>query len=166
VAADFPAGPPTFSWDQYQTNAEHRAACLDSLLSDGFALVTGVSAEPGMVLEVAGSMGFVRETNYGRLFDVQAKVDPPGPVARGGQAVPVRGRTRLCEPLSPASVCTLGVPGGPMHPDELADFAASPHAEAACRIRRWDDAAKDPDVTTPPFDHFRPMLTRLLRSAG
>jgi gamma-butyrobetaine dioxygenase len=29
-----------------------------------------------MVLEVAGSVGFVRETNYGRLFDVQAKVDP------------------------------------------------------------------------------------------
>src|SRR5258706_14419815 len=29
-----------------------------------------------MVLEVAGSIGFVRETNYGRLFDVEAKVDP------------------------------------------------------------------------------------------
>jgi gamma-butyrobetaine dioxygenase len=67
--------------------------------------------------------------------------------------------------LSPASVFTLGVQGGPMHPDELADFAASPYAEAACRIRRWDDAAKDPDVTTPSFDHFRPLLTRLLRSA-
>jgi gamma-butyrobetaine dioxygenase len=76
VAADFPAGPPTFSWDQYRADAERRAACLDSLLSDGFALVTGVPAEPGMVLEVAGSMGFVRETNYGRLFDVQATPDP------------------------------------------------------------------------------------------
>src|SRR5215475_876578 len=76
VAADFPSGPPTFSWDQYRTDAEHRAACVESLLSNGFALVTGVPAEPGMVLEVAGSMGFVRETNYGRLFDVQAKVDP------------------------------------------------------------------------------------------
>jgi gamma-butyrobetaine dioxygenase len=68
--------------------------------------------------------------------------------------------------LSPASVYTLGVQGGPMHEDELGDFAASPHAEAACRLRRWDDAAKDPDVTTPPFDHFRPLLTRLLRSAN
>jgi len=76
VAADFPAGPTAFGWETYRTEAEHRAACLDSLLTVGFALLTGVPVEPGMVLEVAGSMGFVRETNYGRLFDVQAKVDP------------------------------------------------------------------------------------------
>jgi gamma-butyrobetaine dioxygenase len=76
VAADFAAGPPTFSWNRYRTDAEHRAACLDALLSDGFVLLTGVAAEPGVVLEVAGSMGFVRETNYGRLFDVHTKVDP------------------------------------------------------------------------------------------
>src|SRR5262249_2559572 len=76
LAADFPAGPPTFGWDKYRTDPEHRAACLESLLSNGFALVTGVCAEPRMVLEVAQSMGFVRETNYGRLFDVQAKVEP------------------------------------------------------------------------------------------
>ena len=76
VAADFPAGPAAFSWDEYHTGAEHRVACLDSLLADGFALLTGVPTEPGMVLQVAGSMGFVRETNYGRLFDVEAKVDP------------------------------------------------------------------------------------------
>ena len=68
--------------------------------------------------------------------------------------------------LSPASVYTLGVQGGPMRGAELAAFAASPYADAACRLRRWDDAAKDPDVTTLPFDHFGPLLTRLLRSAG
>jgi gamma-butyrobetaine dioxygenase len=75
AAADFPAGPRQFSWDQYRADNEHRAACIDSLLADGFALLTGIPAEPGMVLEVAGSLGFVRETNYGRLSDVQAKVD-------------------------------------------------------------------------------------------
>src|SRR5215472_3800455 len=53
--------------------------------------------------------------------------------------------------LSPASVYTLGVQGGPMRRAELAEFAASPYAEAACRLRRWDDAAKDPDVIAPPF---------------
>src|SRR5262249_40902058 len=57
-------------------DAGHRAACLESLLSNGLALVTGVCTEPGMVLEVAQSMGFVRETNYGRLFDVRAQADP------------------------------------------------------------------------------------------
>jgi gamma-butyrobetaine dioxygenase len=68
--------------------------------------------------------------------------------------------------LSPASVYTLGVQGGPMAGNELAAFAASPHAAGACRVRRWDDAAKDPDAATPPFEHFRPVLARLVRPAG
>ena len=76
VAADFRDGPPQASWDRYCAGGEHRAACLESLLSDGFVLLRDVPARPGMVLEVAASMGFVRETNYGKLFDVRAKIDP------------------------------------------------------------------------------------------
>ena len=68
------------------------------------------------------------------------------------------------EVLSPASVYTLGVQGGPMQGAELAQFEASPHAADACRVRRWDDAAKDPDAPVPPFDHFRPVLRKLARS--
>ena len=34
------------------------------------------AAEPGLVLEVAASFGFVRETNYGRLFDVRVEPRP------------------------------------------------------------------------------------------
>ncbi len=66
--------------------------------------------------------------------------------------------------LSPASVYTLGVQGGPMHGAEVAEFAASPYAEDACRLRRWDDAAKDPGAPAPPFEHFRPLLARLARA--
>ena len=76
VAADFRDGPPQASWDRYYAGGEHRAACLESLLRDGFVLLRDVPARPGMVLEVAAIMGFVRETNYGKLFDVQAKSDP------------------------------------------------------------------------------------------
>lgn len=65
--------------------------------------------------------------------------------------------------LSPASVYTLGVQGGPMTRAEMASFEATPYAEAAIRVRRWDDAAKDPAATTPGFDHFRPVLTSLVR---
>ena len=68
------------------------------------------------------------------------------------------------EVLSPASIYTLGVQGGPMQDAELAEFEASPHAADACRVRRWDDAAKDPDAPVPPFDHFRPVLRKLARS--
>ncbi|KAA2252604.1 HD domain-containing protein [Solihabitans fulvus] len=66
--------------------------------------------------------------------------------------------------LSEASVYTLSVQGGPMTPDQASAFAALPHARAAVAVRRWDDAAKDPDAPTPGFDHFRPLLARLLRS--
>ena len=65
--------------------------------------------------------------------------------------------------LSPASVYTLGVQGGPMRGSELAEFTASPYAQAACRLRRWDDAAKDPAAQPPPFDHFRELLAGLVR---
>lgn len=65
--------------------------------------------------------------------------------------------------LSAASVYTLSVQGGPMSGAELDEFAASPYAQAACRLRRWDDAAKDPAAAAPPFGHFRPLLAMLVR---
>ncbi len=46
------------------------------MLSTGFVLLHDVPAEPGLVLDVAASMGFVRETNYGRLFDVRVEATP------------------------------------------------------------------------------------------
>jgi len=39
-------------------------------------LLTGVPQEPGAVLDVAASFGYVRETNYGRLFDIQVEATP------------------------------------------------------------------------------------------
>jgi phosphonate degradation associated HDIG domain protein len=64
--------------------------------------------------------------------------------------------------LSDASVHTLAVQGGPMTPDQAAEFAAHPFGADAVRLRRWDEAAKDPDAPTPGFDHFRPLLGSLL----
>jgi gamma-butyrobetaine dioxygenase len=65
--------------------------------------------------------------------------------------------------LSPASRHTLDVQGGPMTVAEQAEFEANPYAEAACMVRRWDDAAKDPNVPVPPFHHFAPVLSSLAR---
>jgi gamma-butyrobetaine dioxygenase len=75
-AADFAAEVPQGRWERYLRDAEHRAACLTSLLTVGFVLLREVPASPGTVLAVARSMGFVRETNYGQLFDVRTAVDP------------------------------------------------------------------------------------------
>jgi gamma-butyrobetaine dioxygenase len=38
-------------------------------------MLTGVPAEPGAVLDVAASFGYVRETNHGRLFDVRVEAN-------------------------------------------------------------------------------------------
>jgi|SRR5579883_1101411 len=60
--------------------------------------------------------------------------------------------------LSPASVQSLALQGGPMSAGECAGFEALPHAGAAVRLRRYDDQAKDPDLRPPGFDHFRRYL--------
>ena len=65
--------------------------------------------------------------------------------------------------LSPASLCTLGVQGGAMDADERAEFEAHPLACPALRLRRWDDAAKDPAAAPPAFGYYRSLLRRLLR---
>ena len=69
-------GLPEASWPGYLGEPADRASALDAVLRWGFVLLHDVAAEPGMVLEVAASFGFVRETNYGRLFDVRVEPRP------------------------------------------------------------------------------------------
>ncbi|MEL7544506.1 MAG: HD domain-containing protein [Pseudomonadota bacterium] len=60
--------------------------------------------------------------------------------------------------LSEASIHSLHLQGGPMNDDEVAAFATNPNLDAILIIRHLDDAAKDPDVETPPFAHFAPLV--------
>jgi gamma-butyrobetaine dioxygenase len=76
AAADFPAGPPSWPWRDYRGREAARADGLAALLRDGMMLLRGVPARPGAVLAVARSLGYVRETNYGRLFDVRVTATP------------------------------------------------------------------------------------------
>ena len=64
--------------------------------------------------------------------------------------------------LSPASVHSLMLQGGPFSTAEAEAFAALPHAADAVRVRRWDDVGKVPGRVTPPFDHYRPLLEACL----
>ena len=64
--------------------------------------------------------------------------------------------------LSAESVRTLALQGGPMTPDQAAGFGGQPYARDAVAVRRWDDGAKDPAVTPPPFAHFEALLSALL----
>jgi predicted HD phosphohydrolase/ectoine hydroxylase-related dioxygenase (phytanoyl-CoA dioxygenase family) len=56
--------------------------------------------------------------------------------------------------LSPDSVLSLKLQGGPMGADEAAGFRARPFAEDAIRLRGFDESAKDPEAKTPAFAHF------------
>jgi phosphonate degradation associated HDIG domain protein len=60
--------------------------------------------------------------------------------------------------LSPDSVLSLKLQGGPMSPTEIVAFQAEPYAEAAVRLRRHDDVAKVQDLQTPDIAHFVPYL--------
>ena len=67
--------------------------------------------------------------------------------------------------LSPASVHSLEMQGGPMRADEVAAFDRLPHAAAAVKLRAWDDRAKNPEHVTPDLAHFRPALDACLRGS-
>jgi phosphonate degradation associated HDIG domain protein len=65
--------------------------------------------------------------------------------------------------LSPDSVRSLTLQGGPMSPHEVAAFDRLPQAQAAVQLRRFDEAAKVKDLTTPPVEHFLPYLRHCLQ---
>jgi [1-hydroxy-2-(trimethylamino)ethyl]phosphonate dioxygenase len=62
--------------------------------------------------------------------------------------------------LSPASVESLQLQGGPMDDEEVAAFEALPNARVAVQVRRWDDEAKIPQLDVPGLAHYRPLLLR------
>jgi gamma-butyrobetaine dioxygenase len=65
--------------------------------------------------------------------------------------------------LSPASVHSLALQGGPYSPAEVAEFETSPFASDAVRLRRWDDVGKVAGLETPDLEHYRPVLEAALR---
>jgi phosphonate degradation associated HDIG domain protein len=60
--------------------------------------------------------------------------------------------------LSEASLLSLKLQGGPFTPEEVAEFRCNTHADAAVALRRHDDVAKIPGLSTPTLEHFRPIL--------
>jgi gamma-butyrobetaine dioxygenase len=64
--------------------------------------------------------------------------------------------------LSPASLQSLELQGGPLSPAEVAAFESSPYADDAVRLRRYDDIGKEPGLATAGLEHYRPLLESLL----
>ena len=64
--------------------------------------------------------------------------------------------------LSAASKHSLSLQGGPMRAEEVAAFRDQPFHGEALRVRLWDDAGKDPALSTPAFRHYVPLLQRVV----
>jgi gamma-butyrobetaine dioxygenase len=67
---------PTGSWAAVSTDRIALGRWLHAVRRYGFAVMTGTPTEPGALCRVAELFGYVRETNYGRWFDVRAEVNP------------------------------------------------------------------------------------------
>lgn len=85
-SADLADGPPTVSWPELAAEAPARSMALRQLFALGLLLVRSVPAEPGRVVEVVRTFGFVRTTNYGDLFDVRIEPQPTN-LAFTGRAI-------------------------------------------------------------------------------
>jgi len=66
--------------------------------------------------------------------------------------------------LSPASILSLKLQGGPYTAEQARAFEARPFAAEAARLRRYDDAAKIAGGQTPDLEHYRPSLAAGLKA--
>jgi phosphonate degradation associated HDIG domain protein len=67
--------------------------------------------------------------------------------------------------LSPASVITLGLQGGPMNPEEVGEFEGEPFYRDAVRLRSWDEAGKVEGMETPGLEDHRGLIEAVARDA-
>jgi phosphonate degradation associated HDIG domain protein len=68
--------------------------------------------------------------------------------------------------LSPASVVTLKLQGGPMAAHEVAKFETEPFYKDAVRVRQWDDQGKVAGLKTPGLGDYRPLIDKLAISTS
>jgi phosphonate degradation associated HDIG domain protein len=66
--------------------------------------------------------------------------------------------------LSPASVVTLKLQGGPMTAVELAQFETQGFHRDAIRLRHWDDRGKVAGLVTRDVASYGPLIERFSRS--
>ena len=73
------ADAETLLWTDYEevkNTPEGRYRWLRAIATQGLAFLRGVPTEEARLFEPASWIGYVRETNYGRLFDVRSEPNP------------------------------------------------------------------------------------------
>ena len=72
-------------------------------------------------------------------------------------------RSDYFERLSPASVHTLNLQGGPMNAEEVEEFERNDYLEQCIQLRHCDEEGKDPEREHPPFSYYRPLIESLVK---
>ncbi|RED48571.1 2-trimethylaminoethylphosphonate dioxygenase [Aestuariispira insulae] len=67
---------PVFDFSRVLEDDRTRMAWLQAVRDQGFGILENVPCEEGMVCRAAEIFGYVRETNYGRLFEVRSEENP------------------------------------------------------------------------------------------
>ena len=67
---------PEANYDRVRNDRATLASWLRYVRDLGFAILHGVPVSPGAVADVVALFGYVRETNYGRVFDVVSTEQP------------------------------------------------------------------------------------------
>ena len=64
------SGVPSAPFEAVRSSPARRRDWLGAVRRYGFAKLTGGPAESGALLQVAALFGYVRETNYGKWFEI------------------------------------------------------------------------------------------------
>ena len=158
-AADLGGRPPEVTWRDLQSAVEPRAAALGALLRTGLLLVRDVPNEPGTVLAVARSFGYVRTTNYGDLFDVRVEPRPVN-LAYTGRAIAPHTDNPYREPVPGIQLlhCLQSSPGGGENVF-IDGFAAA-------AVVRDEDPQAFTTLTSTPLTFRYEDADTLLRASG
>lgn len=71
----FQGGLPRFDYPSFCLSNKTKAAALQAVRDYGFVLFDNVPCEDGQLLKVIEEFGYVRETNYGPLFNVRSEIN-------------------------------------------------------------------------------------------
>lgn len=64
-----------FDWAEYAEDCKVKLAALSIFRDLGYFIVSNSPTNEGQVLKVIDSFGYLRDTNYGKLFEVRAVID-------------------------------------------------------------------------------------------
>ena len=151
-------------------HAEQCAALAREAGSDDHLVIAALLHDVGhlLVLENTGGYSQLDTDDEHEATGARCVAQLFGPRVAGPIALHVAAKRYLCtvesgyfDILSPASVASLRMQGGPMSSDETARFERMPHFAAAVALRRWDDEAKVRDLQVAPFSSYMPTMEQL-----